>query len=254
LGAIRISGMSMLHEPRRRPSASGPERRRSAATAADIVHRRLRQEIVTLASSPGASISEKEIAAAHGVSRTPVREALLRLAEEGLVEITPKSGTRVARIPVVALGDAICAREALELMLARKAAVRARPSDVTAMRAIVQRQRECVDARDADGFHENDEALHFAIAEAAGHPGVWAMVLQIKVQLDRLRRLTLPNFDWLTHVIHEHEGVVEAIASGDPDRAAAAMQTHFHSLEGVLGEVRNMNPAYFDGGVDEFAP
>ena len=139
-------------------------------------------------------------------------------------------------------------------MFVRKAAIRARRSDVAAMRAIVLRQRECVDARDATGFHENDEALHFAIAEASGHPGVWAMVLQIKVQLDRLRRLTLPNFDWLRHVIDEHRKIVEGIASGDPDRAAAAMQTHFHSLERVLEDVSNMNPDYFVGRVDEFVP
>jgi DNA-binding GntR family transcriptional regulator len=243
----------MLHEPQGLTFATGrSESRRSAGTAADLVHHRLRQEIVTLRSPPGAAINEKEIAAAHGVSRTPVREALLRLADEGLVEITPKSGTRVARIPVVALADAMCAREAIELMLVRKAALRARPSDITAMRAILQRQHECLDARGAAGFHDADEALHFAIAEAAGRPGVWAMVLQIKVQLDRLRRLTLPNFDWLRHVVHEHEAVVEGIASGDPDRAAAAMQAHFHSLKGVLDEVSTMNPDYFIGGADEF--
>jgi GntR family transcriptional regulator, rspAB operon transcriptional repressor len=247
--------MDMLHETWGPALKTGRrEKRSSAGTAADVVHRWLRQEIVALRSPPGAPISEKEIAAAHGVSRTPVREALLRLADEGLVEITPKSGTRVARIPVVALADALCAREALELMLARKAAARARPSDVAAMRAVVMRQHECVDARDAAGFHEADEALHFAIAEAAGHPGVWAMVLQIKVQLDRLRRLTLPNFDRLRHVIDEHEEVVEAIASGDPDRAAAAMQSHFLSLKGVLDEISNMNPDYFIGGLDEFVP
>lgn len=245
----------MLHEPRGLTFPTGrSERPRSAGTAADLVHRRLRQEIVTLRSPPGAPINEKEIAAAHGVSRTPVREALLRLADEGLVDITPKSGTRVARIPVVALADAMCAREALELMLVRKAAIRARPSHVTAMRAILMRQHECLDARDAEGFHGTDEALHFAIAEAADRPGVWTMVLQIKVQLDRLRRLTLPNFDWLRHVVHEHEEVVEGIASGDPDRAAAAMQAHFHSLKVVLDEVSDMNPDYFIGDLDDFAP
>ncbi len=245
----------MLHEPQGRTfTTRRPEQRRPARTAADLVHHRLRQEIVTLRTPPGAPIFEKEIAAAHGVSRTPVREALLRLADEGLVEITPKSGTRVARIPVVALADAMCAREAIELMLVRKASARARPSDVTAMRAILMRQHERLEAHDAAGFHETDEALHFAIAEAAGRPGVWAMVLQIKVQLDRLRRLTLPNFDWLRHVVHEHEEVVEGIASGDPDRAAAAMQAHFHSLKGVLDEVSDMNPDYFVGDVDDFAP
>ena len=247
--------MDILQEPHGRSFATGrPERRRSAGTAADVVHHRLRQEIVTLRLPPGAPIFEKEIAAAHGVSRTPVREALLRLEDEGLVEITPKSGTRVARIPVVALGDAMCAREALELMLVRRAAARARASDITAMRAILLRQHECVEAHDEAGFHESDEALHFAIAEAAGHPGVWTMVLQIKVQLDRLRRMTLPNFDWLRHVVHEHEAVVEGIGSGDPDRAAAAMQSHFHSLKGVLDDVSNMNPDHFVGGVDEFVP
>jgi GntR family transcriptional regulator, rspAB operon transcriptional repressor len=245
--------MNMLHEPKGRSFATGRlDERRSEGTAADVIHRRLRHEIVTLSWPPGAPILEKEIAAAHGVSRTPVREALLRLAEERLVEIAPKSGTRVARIPVVALADAICAREALELALVRKAATRARSSDIAAMRAIVQRQIECVDDRDAAGFHDADEALHFAIAEAAGHPGVWAMVLQIKVHLDRLRRLTLPNFDWLRHVIQEHEDVVAAIASGDPDRAAAAMQKHIHSLKGMLGEISSMNPDYFIGGADDF--
>jgi GntR family transcriptional regulator, rspAB operon transcriptional repressor len=251
MDAIRASGTHMLHEPQDSTfAASRPEKRRKAETAADLLHRRLRHEIVTLAWRPGSPISEKEIAAAHGVSRTPVREALLRLAEEGLVEITPKSGTHVARIPVVALGDSMFAREALELMLVRKAAARARASDVAAMRAIILRQRECVEAGDAPGFHANDEALHLAIAEAAGHPGVWAMILQIKVQLDRMRRLTLPNFDWLRHVIDEHEAIVEGIASGQPDRAAAAMQTHIHSLKSVLDEVSNMNPDYFIGGVE----
>lgn len=246
--------MDIAQETRGRSFAAGRiEPRRSAGSAADVVHRRLRQEILALIRPPGAAISEKDIAAAHGVSRTPVREALLRLSEERLVDITAKSGTSVARIPIVTLADSLCAREALEMMLVGKAALRARPSDVTAMRAIVQRQLECVDARDAEGFHENDEALHFAIAEAAGHPGVWSMVQQIKVQLDRLRRLTLPNFDWLGHVIREHEDLVDAIASGAPDRAAAAMQTHFHSLQGMLDEVHNLNPDYFIGEVDDFA-
>jgi GntR family transcriptional regulator, rspAB operon transcriptional repressor len=249
----RESGMTMLHEPSGAKFAAGGQvGNRFSGTAADTVHRWMRQEIVTMTWPPGATISEKEIAAAHHVSRTPVREALLRLAEEGLVEIVPKSGTRVARIPIVALADAMCAREALELMLARKAARRARPSDVVAMRAIALRQRECVGAGDAGGFHEGDEALHLAIATAAGHPGVWAMVLQIKVQLDRLRRLTLPNFERLNHVVEEHEAVIKGIESRDPDRAAAAMQDHLHSLKGVLGDVRNLNPDFFLGDPEDF--
>lgn len=218
-------------------------------TAADVVHQTLRGEILSMHRAPGATISEKDIAAAHGISRTPVREAILRLAEERLIEITPKSGTRVSLIPIAALGDAMCAREALETMLVRMAAERARPSAVTAMRAIVEHQRECIGSTDADAFHDADEALHRAIAEAADHPGVWSMVLQIKVQLDRVRHLTLPKPGRIEHVVQEHEVVVDAIAARDPDRAVGAMRLHVESLKQALGEIRHANPDYFIGDV-----
>ena len=218
-----------------------------APTAADVVHRRLRDEILAMHRAPGTPIAEKDIAASHGVSRTPVREALLRLAEERLVEITPKSGTRVSLIPITVLADAMCAREALEIMLVRMAAARARPSAVTAMRAIVEHQRECIASGDADAFHEADEALHLAIAEAAAHPGIWAMVLQIKVQLDRVRHLTLPRPGRIEQVIGEHEMILDAVAAHDADRAGRAMQAHIESLKEALGEIRNANPDYFVG-------
>lgn len=245
--------MSLLREPGLSTATVGRtlERPPAARSAADVVHRRLRDEILSLAREPGATISEKDIAVAHGVSRTPVREALLRLAEERLVEIAPKSGTRVSRIPISALADAMCAREALELMLVRMAAERARPSTVTGMRAIIEHQRECIASGGAAEFHAADEALHLAIAEAAAHPGIWAMVLQIKVQLDRVRHLTLPRPGRIAHVVEEHEEIVEAIAAHDPDRAGRTMHAHIVSLKEALGEIRNANPDYFVGDVGD---
>ena len=228
-------------------AAARRDGRRSAPTAADVIHATLRDDILSLVRLPGSSISEKDIGDEHGVSRTPVREALLRLADERLIEITPKSGIFVSRIPIEMLSDAFAAREALEVMLVQKATDRVRPSTVTAMRAIIQRQYECVASNDAAGFHESDEALHRTIAEAAGHLGVWTMIVQIKVQLDRLRRLTLPRLGRIEHVIREHEKVVDGIAAGKPVEAAAAMREHIQSLRVVLREIRNLNPDYFDG-------
>src|SRR3954468_13593842 len=97
-----------------RPAAVGPR----PAPAARL-HAELRDELVSLARRPGEAIVEKEIAAAYGVSRTPVREAVLRLADEGLIEIFPQSGTFVARIPIAALPEAIIIRKALEETTAR---------------------------------------------------------------------------------------------------------------------------------------
>src|SRR3954454_24978491 len=79
----------------------------ASARAAEPRHAGLRDELVSLARRPGEAIVEKEIAAAYGVSRTPVREAVLRLADEGLIEIFPQSGTFGARIPIAALPEAI---------------------------------------------------------------------------------------------------------------------------------------------------
>jgi DNA-binding GntR family transcriptional regulator len=227
--------------------ATRREPRRSGQTAADVIHAKLRDDILTLRRLPGSPVFEKDVGEEFGVSRTPVREALLRLADERLIEITPKSGIFVSRIPVDILADAFAAREALELMLVEKATRHARPSQITAMHAIIQLQHEYIESNDAAGFHESDEALHRTIAETAGHAGVWGMILQIKVQLDRLRRLTLPRLGRIEYVVHEHERIVEGIASGEPTRAIGAMREHIGSLRVVLGEIRNLNPDYFDG-------
>ncbi|GGF62946.1 GntR family transcriptional regulator [Azorhizobium oxalatiphilum] len=216
-------------------------------TAASIIHQHLRDEIVSLVRAPGAVISEKDIATAHGVSRTPVREALLRLADEGLVEIAPKSGTFVSRIPVAALPEAIVARMALEEVTARTAAQNASGSAVSGLRAILERQAEMAGAEDHAGFHDADEAFHQAVAEAARYPGLWRMVQQLKTQVDRFRHLTLPQPGRMERVIVEHGAVVDAIAAHDPEAAAAAMRAHVEGLRASLGEMRDVNPGYFDG-------
>ena len=98
-------------------------------------HRALREEIISLTRKPGEPIVEKDIAQAQSVSRTPVREALLRLAAEGLVDTVAKSGTFVARIPISALPEAIVVRKALEQVTARAAATQARRSQITNLKA-----------------------------------------------------------------------------------------------------------------------
>lgn len=216
-----------------------------SATAAARVHERLRDDILSLALPPGAALSENDLARGFGVSRTPVREALLRLADENLVEIVPKSGTTVSRIPYAKLGEAIVIRRALEEVAVRKAAERASKSQITGLRAIIERQREAELAGDAEAFHHADEALHAAIAEAAGYPGIWVLVRQVKFHVDRFRRLTLPQTGRIARVIEEHEAVVEAIARHDPAAALSAMDHHLDGLQGSLPDIRNINPDYF---------
>jgi DNA-binding GntR family transcriptional regulator len=214
-------------------------------TASAAVYRVLRREIVWLERKPGEPIVEKDIALAQGVSRTPVREALLRLVGEGLVDMIPKSGTMVARIPLTKLPEAIVVRKALEQVTAGAAATRARRSDVTSLRAILERQREADAAGDRAEFHRADEAFHAAVAAVGGYPGIWALIQSVKTQVDRYRLLTLPQPGRIARVIEEHAAVVTAIAQHDAERAAAAMGGHLDGLRISMKDIRRMNPDFF---------
>jgi DNA-binding GntR family transcriptional regulator len=218
---------------------------------ADRVHAELRNRIVSLALPPGAPLVEKALVEGFGVSRTPVREALLRLAEEQLVDIFPQSGTFVARIRVAVAQDAMAIRNALERFSAREAARRATRADLAALAAIIARQRAEAKAGDIDGFHAADEALHQLIAGVAGHPHVWRVVKREKASIDRVRLLTLKFAGRFKIVIAEHERIVGAIGAGDQAKAEAAMDAHLGRVLPSLDRLRALYPDYIE---DDGAP
>jgi GntR family transcriptional regulator, rspAB operon transcriptional repressor len=226
-------------------SSRRADRGARSESAAAAVYRVLRQEIVWLKRNPGEPIVEKDIALAQRVSRTPVREALLRLTAEGLVDTIPKSGTFVARIPLAALPEAIVVRKALEQITSRAAATGARRSQVQELRALLERQREAASADDRAEFHQADEAFHAAVAAIGGYPGIWSLIQSVKTQIDRYRLLTLPQHGRMSRVVKEHAAVVTAIERHDADRAAAAMGAHLDGLRISMDDIRRMNPDFF---------
>jgi DNA-binding GntR family transcriptional regulator len=241
------SGTEIARAAARRPP---PPRRAGGgrATAAGTIYAELRDELVSLARRPGDPIVEKQIAAAYGVSRTPVREAVLRLADEGLIDIFPQSGTFVSRIPTAALPEAMVIRRSLEETTARLAAERASRAQIADIDAILKRQREVSALADQHAFHLADEAFHAAIAEAAGLPRVWTVVQQVKVQVDRVRRLTLPQKGRMPLLIKEHAAIAAAIRKHDPAEAAAYMGAHLDRLLRELEGLHHLNPDFFVPG------
>jgi DNA-binding GntR family transcriptional regulator len=210
------------------------------------VYADLREQLISLKRLPGEVISEASIAESYGVSRTPVREAILRLAGEGLVEIFPQSGIFVSRIPLSALPEAIIIRKALEETTARMAATRATASQLLALQSILQRQREACAIDDHDAFHEADELFHATIADIAGHPGIWALTLQVKVHVDRYRRVTLPQTGRIAGAIAEHEKIFAALEARNPAGAVAAIGAHLDRLLADIQSTRDLNPDLFD--------
>lgn len=214
-------------------------------SAARRVYLSLRQRIVEMSMLPGARIIERDLAEELGISRTPVHEAVQRLAEEGLVEVVPRSGTFVARIPLEGLDEAMMVRNALESAIIEKAAARATDEGVASLRAILEQQAAAIAASDYRAFHRSDEMFHSTLAELSGYPGVWPIILQAKTQVDRYRQLTLPLQGRMDGVLDEHRAVVEAIAAGDPVKAVRAMREHLDHVLPVLEVTRQLRPEFF---------
>jgi DNA-binding GntR family transcriptional regulator len=222
----------------------------SGMSASRRVYLCLRRRIVEMKMLPGARVIERDIAEEFGTSRTPVHEAVQRLADEGLIEIVPRSGTFVARIPLDALEEANLVRHALETAIIEKAAERVGPEDAGRLRAILADQEAAITANDFGTFHRTDERFHALLAELSGYPGVWPIIQQAKTQMDRYRQLTLPLEGRMIGVLEEHRAVVDAIEARDPARAVAAMREHLDHVMPVLEITRKLRPEFFTTHLD----
>ena len=240
--------MAEQHRRKRAPSQPpvGPARFTDTGNSiADGVYNRLRENIVSMTLKPGTAISEAEMALLEGVSRTPVREAILRLAKEKLVEVIPKSGTFIARIPLSSLPEALVIRRALEAVTVRDASKHATPGHIRDLRVLVELQHQYAVAGNERAFYSADEDFHEAIASFGGNQGIWDLIAKVKVQVDRYRRLTLPQEGRMLKTISEHAAVVDAMEAGDVDTAVSAMEAHLDNLQLDLTVFRDLWPDYF---------
>lgn len=223
-------------------AASVPARRESAAK---IIYRELQDDIVSLRRKPREIINEKELAAHFGVSRTPVHEAVLRLADEGLVDVFPQSGTFVSRIPIRALYEAILIRKALEETTVRLASHRAEPVHIAALEQNLHETEAARVDGDWERFHLADTAFHHQISQIAGFDGIWTAIQQVKAHIDRYRRLTLPQQGRLERVIVEHGAILDGVRRGDVPAAVGAMASHLGQMLQEIHDAGSLNPDYF---------
>jgi GntR family transcriptional regulator, rspAB operon transcriptional repressor len=221
-----------------------PRARRGPARAQ--VYATLRDAIVSAALAPGRQLSENELAARLGVSRTPIREALQRLREERLVAVVPQLGTFVTHISETAISDAQFVREALESAAIRGTALRARDEDLAALEAIIRRQEAAREAADFDRFYVLDDDLHHLLCDLSGHEIAWSLSNRAKGHLNRIRRLSLPEPGYLMEMISEHRAVVAAVAAHDPDQAEHALRHHLRMVLSTLPAIRAQHPDYFE--------
>jgi DNA-binding GntR family transcriptional regulator len=233
-----------------RPHAAPPSFRRTTISA--HIHAALRHDIIIGRLAPRAMLSEQEFSVRFGVSRTPVREAMIKLAEEGLVEIFPQYGSFVAPIKLLDVFDSQFAREALESAAVEKAVDRLDRRQGDDLRATIARQRAALRPQDRDAFFRADEDMHMLILRIAGHADAWRFVESAKAQMDRVRHIamTLPRKQ--ASILAEHEAVVDRMLARDARGAVEAMRVHLRGIFRTIETLRNENNEYFaDGQADE---
>lgn len=199
----------------------------------DDVYGRLCAAIVDGTFAPGEQLRDADLAAWLGVSRTPVREALLRLAEAGLVVVQPGRSTVVSAVDAGALRDARDVVAAMHEVAVREAVGRLTPADLDAMRAANARFRAAVEAGDLDGALRADDELHGVPVAVAANRALIAVLDQFTPVLRRAERLRFSTRDGRASV-ERHEALIRLCAAGDAAGAAAVAFDTFHSL--AVGE------------------
>ena len=215
------------------------------ATVGNKVFEAMRQAIVQLQLRPGDPLSEAEMARQFGVSRQPVREAFIKLAEVGLVEIRPQRGTSVVMISRREVENARFIREAIEVAVARKAAVEAGPSHHALLDRLLDQQRAANRAGDHGEFLRLDEAFHQAIANAADCERAWRLLENLKAQMDRVRYLSLSDATPIETLIEQHAAIADSIRRHDPDAAEQGMQQHLREILTSLPKLASVHSDWF---------
>ena len=232
----------------RRPRAElKPMDREARGSVAARTYDLLLDQILTFRLKPYELVSEKAMSEALGVSRTPVREALARLAHVGLIDIYPQRGSVVAPLRLADLAKSQFLREALELgLLLRALEGPDRTALLQNLRDEVAVQETFAAISDDRRFYKSDEAFHQHIANHAGFPGIWADIMNAKLHMDRFRFLTFPRIDNMSIVLGQHRAIADALEIGDRMATEEAMRAHLRRVLSVVEVARERFPDYFD--------
>ncbi len=210
------------------------------------IYRYLRKDIVTCVIQPGSLLSEKEVSARFNVSRQPVREAFIKLAEAGLVQVLPQRGTFVRKISAHRVADSRFIREAVEVSVVRRAALEIEPVVQIALEHNLQLQKMAAERHDSQAFLSLDDEFHRLIAESIHCALAWETVENIKAAMDRVRFLTLSEVSPPESLIQHHEEILSALKAHDADAAEAAIRRHLQEMIFSITLIAERNSEWFE--------
>lgn len=219
-------------------------KREPRETGREYALRTLKENIIRLELAPGSMLSENELAAQMGLSRTPVREALVELSKVDIVEIYPQRGSAIARIDYDLVEEARFMRLVLEKAVVEQVCALAAPADLQRMRHNLRLYQECMDAGDSDAGLETDNNFHRILFQIARKDRVFGLIRNMSIHFDRVRRLSLSTVKD-TKVLADHTAIVDAVEAGDASLAVRLMEEHLTRYQYDAEILREAYPDYF---------
>ncbi|ACT11860.1 GntR family transcriptional regulator [Pectobacterium aroidearum] len=210
------------------------------------IYRVLRKDIVECNIPPGKLLSEKEISVRFDVSRQPVREAFIKLAEAGLVQILPQRGTFVMKISEQRVADARFIRQALECAIVRRAAEMVTDEQLLTLEHNLRRQELAAQNEQVREFLSLDDSFHQLLTQIANCPLAWETIESIKATMDRVRFLSLSQVSPPVSLIQQHYLIFSALKARDPDAAEKAIREHLQEMIYSITPIAQQNSDWFE--------
>lgn len=217
--------------------------RQPGETERSYALRNLKESIIHLELPPGSLISENELSTKLGISRTPVREALIELARVRIVKTAPQKRGCVAPIDYDMIDQAGFMRATLECAVAELACAQAAPEDLLRLEENVKLQKLYLESGNSPKIMELDDRFHEALFEIAQKSQIYFMVRTLFIHFDRVRYLALDSVKDLK-IVRDHAAIVEAIRSRDGESAKRLMERHLHRYREDAQEIREKYPQY----------
>lgn len=211
----------------------------------EFVYQTIRQQIIDWELKPGQQISEKLISDELQVSRTPVREAFIKLTGENLIEAKPYVGTFVTYIDIDQVCEARFIRESLERSVIELACETDMSYAITLARENLKKQKEFLKKGDMVSFIECDDEFHKGCFLGCGKKMSWDVVCAVNSQYNRLRLLCLRAENDNTRLIKEHDEIINAIEKQDRKTAVSVMAVHLQRILEEINHIKKMYPDYF---------
>lgn len=219
--------------------------KQSSFNIGDSVYYTLRKNIMSLNLKPGEELSIKDISDRWDVSRSPVRDALIKLGKEGLVEIIPQKGTTVSKIDIKRVQEERFLRESLEEKAMRLFIPVVSDSNIAQLNYFIEMQKVSLKSNDFENFIEFDDEFHSLFFKSIERNMCWDIIQSMSGHYKRIRLMSLWDSDILTKVVSQHEDIVKFIREKDTENTIELLLRHLVKISNEEAEMVKKYPEYF---------